>query len=266
MEVPELRQALGEALREARPGDVLDISEIYSVAYQSSRARAVSVAESIGEPGSIKYWSAIVGQADYAPPDLVREAELALVGDTADAIGLALGAYAVGRGLAQVGRAFLRENFAPRPTGVMESPVNKGVGTAKPLGYAVDVYADYRLRAIQRHVTAQVDAAIAAGDRATLESLGGRGGEVAGALRGEPSFRGTIIDVATKERVRNTFDLKWLRQTDRGYYGPDVWNPWTMRAWDITTTAQWRRHVMKYIVNPKPARPVWRSLSPLLTR
>jgi hypothetical protein len=39
-----------------------------------------------------------------------------------------------------------------------------------------------------------------------------------------------------------------------------------MRAWDTTTTAQRRRHVMKYIVSPKLARPVWRSLGPLLTK
>jgi hypothetical protein len=266
LEVPELRQALDQALKDAKPGDVLDVSELYSVAYQSSRNRALSLAESIGKPGSIRYWSAIIGQAGYAPADLVDEARFALLGDTADAIGLALGAYAVGRGAVQVGRAFLREHFAPPPTGVVRSPVNRGVGTGNPIGYVTDVYADYRLRAIQRQVTAEVDAAIAAGDAPRLARLGGRGGEIAGALRGEQSFRGTIIDVATKERVSNTFDLKWLKQTERGYYGPDVWNPWTMRAWDITTTAQWRRHVIKYIVSPRPARPVWRSLSPLLTK
>jgi hypothetical protein len=267
LEVPELREALEQTLKDAKPGDVLDVSELYSVAYQSSRNRTLSLAESIGKPGSIRYWSAIIGQADYAPADMVDEARFALLGDTADAIGLALGAYAVGRGAVQVGRAFLREHFAPPPTGVMRSPVNKGVGTANPLGYAVDVYVDYRLRAVQRQVAAEVRAAVAAGDRAKLMDLGASADEARWVLRGGADgarFEGTIIDVATKRRVTTTFDLRWLERTDRGRYGVDFWNPWTMRSWDITTTAQWRRHVMKYVVSPKPARPVWRSISPLL--
>jgi hypothetical protein len=113
-----------------------------------------------------------------------------------------------------------------------------------------------------------VDAAIAAGDRASLFRLGASADEAAWALRGEVGarFRGTIIDVATKDRVRNTFDLKWLQATDRGRYGVDFWNPRTMRSWDVTTTAQWRRHVMKYVVHPKAGRPVWRSINPLLTK
>jgi hypothetical protein len=33
----------------------------------------------------------------------------------------------------------------------------------------------------------------------------------------------------------------------------------------VTTSGQWRSHVMKYVANPKPARPVWRSIRPLLS-
>lgn len=76
-------------------------------------------------------------------------------------------------------------------------------------------------------------------------------------------FRGSIIDTAVKNQASRTFGLKSLEMAKRFQYGPDFWNPKTMRAWDLTTSKQWDKHVLKYISNPAPSKPTWRSLTGL---
>jgi hypothetical protein len=128
------------------------------------------------------------------------------------------------------------------------------------------IYRGVRLNQITNDISSQVDSAIAAGDVSALRDLGGSLKEARGAIAGGDRFRGTIIDVAVKNQAAETFGLKSLTYTERFKYGPDIYNPNTMRGWDITTPKQWDAHVSKYVTNPAPGRPQWNTLEPLLTK
>lgn len=146
------------------------------------------------------------------------------------------------------------------------SAVNKNVGSGGPFGWMADKFRGFRLKQIHGKVVSEVDVAIANADITTLEGLGAGRGEIAAVLRGgsqAAKFRGSIIDTAVKARASNTFGLKVLESPGRFQYGPDFWNPKTMRAWDMTTVKQWQKHITKYITNPAQGRPIWRSLSGL---
>jgi hypothetical protein len=271
LELPGLASALGKSLEGAKAGDRLDISEIYSLAYNASQARAEAVADAIGSPGSIKGLSAIIGQRGYAPSDLVTSAEFGLAGQTVDYATLGLAAYQATRSVVQAGRAVFQEVSAAGRGSAAASPVNAGVGSGNLLGRGTDLYRTFRLRGLTTRAATEVDAALAAGDFNRLQALtgGSKTGWVREALaggKGSARFRGLIIDDVVKNRAQQTFGLRSLRYGRSFEYGPDVWNPMTMRAWDITTPGQWPVHVTKYITSPPAARPVWRSLEPLLTR
>ena len=271
LELSGLASAIGRSLEGARAGDRLDISEIYSLAYNASQARAEAVAGDIGSPGSIRGLSAIIGQRGYAPSDLVTEAEFGLAGKTVDYASLGLAAYHATRSVVQAGRAVLDEVSAAGRSSVGSSPVNAGVGSGNIFGRGADLYRTFRLRGLTTRAAAEVDAALAAGDFNRLQALtgGSKTGWVTEALaggKGSARFRGLIIDDVVKGRAQQTIGLRSLRYGRLFEYGPDAWNPATMRAWDITTPGQWPRHVRQYISSPRAARPVWRSLEPLLTR
>jgi hypothetical protein len=114
-----------------------------------------------------------------------------------------------------------------------------------------------------------VDAAVASGDPNAIITLGGRGGEIPMALQGHRAIRGTLIDLALKERIAQAGIRVGVTPTRRlsgmSNYGADVWSLRTRRAWDSTTPRQWNKHVRQYVTSPPPGRPVWRSLSPLFT-
>ncbi len=146
------------------------------------------------------------------------------------------------------------------------SQVNKNVGSGNLVGWMTDKFRGVRLKQVHGAVVKQVDNAIAQSDVATLTALGAGRGEIAQVLKGgsqAAKFRGSIIDTAVKNQASRTFGLKSLEMAKRFQYGPDFWNPKTMRAWDLTTSKQWDKHVLKYISNPAPSKPTWRSLTGL---
>jgi RHS repeat-associated protein len=59
-----------------------------------------------------------------------------------------------------------------------------------------------------------------------------------------PPFRGNRIDVRTRQYVRNDNRLSHLTSNYRN--GPDFMDPRTGRWWDMTTPAEWAKHVAKY--------------------
>lgn len=155
----------------------------------------------------------------------------------------------------------LRGLFLPR------SPLNRAVGSSNPISWLADGFRGWRLRGLHANVVREVDAAIAAGDRAALRALGAGRGEIRRVLQGgaqAAKFRGSIIDTATKARAARTWGLRSLISPGRFQYGPDFWNPRTMRAWDMTTPGQWAAHMVQYITNPPAGRPVWRQLFGLI--
>ena len=134
----------------------------------------------------------------------------------------------------------------PKFSKATRSPVNKNVGSGGPFGWIADKYRGMRLKQIHKKVVSEVDDAIAMGNRAKLLSLGAGEGEINRVLQGGSQaarFRSSIIDTAVKNRASNTFGLKSLMKAERFEYGPDFWNPKTMRAWDMTTHKQWKKHV-----------------------
>jgi hypothetical protein len=136
---------------------------------------------------------------------------------------------------------------------------------------ALDTLRGLQFHAMTRGIAAQVDAFIGAGDLRGLAALGKtvKPGDAATAVAGGRTWhmaRGNIIDAIMKERASQTWLGKGLKYIQRGQYGPDIINPSTGRAWDITTPGQWEKHVRKYLISPLPGRPVWRSLDPLFTR
>jgi len=60
------------------------------------------------------------------------------------------------------------------------------------------------------------------------------------------AFRGTQIDTYFKQFVTDDPELQDLVVTPRFKFGPDVFNPETQQWWDVTTPAQWSKHVDKY--------------------
>lgn len=140
------------------------------------------------------------------------------------------------------------------------------MGSGNLVGWMTDKFRGVRLKQVHGAVVKQVDNAIAQSDVATLTALGAGRGEIAQVLKGgsqAAKFRGSIIDTAVKNQASRTFGLKSLEMAKRFQYGPDFWNPKTMRAWDLTTSKQWDKHVLKYISNPAPSKPTWRSLTGL---
>jgi RHS repeat-associated protein len=148
--------------------------------------------------------------------------------------------------------------------------VNPGVGSNRTLDLAGDFYRSARVRATARGASAEVDAAIAAGDRARLEVLGGGRNEVRNLVAGVnvDLTRGNIIDAAVKARLQPAFGFKGMNFTARGVAGPDIWNPATMRAWDTTTPTlrQINRHLNRYVSRPAPGRNRFRALDLVFTR
>jgi hypothetical protein len=63
-------------------------------------------------------------------------------------------------------------------------------------------------------------------------------------LRG--AFRGDRIDAIFKELVETDPRLQHLVVTPRAKFGPDVFNPMSHQWWDVTTPADWAKHVRKY--------------------
>ena len=59
-----------------------------------------------------------------------------------------------------------------------------------------------------------------------------------------PAYRGNRIDVRTRQKVGNDIFLKWFNIKSNYTNGPDFirGNKW----WDMTTPAQWQKHVSKY--------------------
>jgi len=62
----------------------------------------------------------------------------------------------------------------------------------------------------------------------------------------EAAFRGDRIDTFFKEAVQADSELQHLEITPRFKFGPDVFDPAANKWWDVTTPAQWDRHVIKY--------------------
>ena len=180
--------------------------------------------------------------------------------------------YGIGRGLAGAGAVTRTAAGAGRfrlfsgAGRVTRSSMNRGIGSRGPIGWSADKFRGFRLRGIHRTVAAEVDAAIQAGDRAALRGLGASRRQTYRVLRprSHARFRGTIIDQAVKARAAQSFGLKGLRAPRAFEYGPDFWNPKTMRAWDMTTPGQWSLHIEKYVTNPAAGRPMWRALYPVL--
>ena len=72
-----------------------------------------------------------------------------------------------------------------------------------------------------------------------------------------PAYRGNRIDVRTRQKVGNDIFLKWFDIKSNYTNGPDFThrNKW----WDMTTPAQWQKHVNKYgkngtLLNTAPKR------------
>jgi RHS repeat-associated protein len=59
-----------------------------------------------------------------------------------------------------------------------------------------------------------------------------------------PMYRGNRIDVMTRNFVKNDAKLRHLKSNYTN--GPDFVNPANNNWWDITTKAQWQKHVDKY--------------------
>lgn len=62
----------------------------------------------------------------------------------------------------------------------------------------------------------------------------------------DATFRGQVIDRAVKNAVRNDPNLRHLWVSRSGEYGPDFHDIATDTWWDVTTPAQWDRHVDQY--------------------
>jgi RHS repeat-associated protein len=272
LEVGGLGDALGQQLAGAQAGDRIDVSELYSLAYNASKARTEATAKAIATSGlgpasAIQNLSAVIGQQGFAPADMVLDARVGLGSLTVDYATVGLAAYQASRAAGHVAGVVGREMFGG--SSVAPSPVNASIGSGALLGRARDALSGFRLKAFTRQITREVDTAIAGGDVDRLLSMGASPKEAQWALSGTSDaarFRGTIIDMGVKRRAQEAWGTRGLRFSERFEYGPDAWNPSTMRSWDITTPSQWPAHVRRYVASPPAGRPVWRSLDPLMTR
>lgn len=59
-------------------------------------------------------------------------------------------------------------------------------------------------------------------------------------------FTGERIDQFFRESLRQDPDLSHLVMTPRGKAGPDAFDPYAFRWWDVTTPKEWVGHVRKY--------------------
>jgi hypothetical protein len=87
---------------------------------------------------------------------------------------------------------------------------------------------------------------------------------------------GNVLDEAVKSRLGTSRGFKGMVLTGRGKGGPDIWNPRTLRGWDITTRGNWPSKLDKYIDGTAPlSRPpispltgerieLWRQLIPVI--
>jgi hypothetical protein len=108
-EAPGLADLLLSRLQGKKAGESVDISELYSVGYETSAAKAHQVALGQGRAGGYAYMGAFLGQSGAAPQDMVVEAGQGIVSGSFGDISLALGGYAAVRGLAGAFGGFGRE-------------------------------------------------------------------------------------------------------------------------------------------------------------
>ena len=131
---------------------------------------------------------------------------------------------------------------------------------------ARDTVRTVRLRAAAREVVREVEQAKALGDASLLEGYGANRSDVANFLKhGAAVPRGNVIDAIFKKRVETAYQTI-LETTPRGRAGPDVYNPLTLRSWDITTSsAEVRRKLYRYVLNVQPNRQGYRTMTGFLT-
>ena len=60
------------------------------------------------------------------------------------------------------------------------------------------------------------------------------------------AYRGDQIDTFFKEAVSQDPQLSHLVITPRFKFGPDVFDPYAARWWDVTTPAQWDARAQNY--------------------